>query len=340
MHNGVMATRSPLGPHRPVPLAGLRGFEASARLLSFTLAAQELHLTQSSISRQIKTLEEQVGKPLFRRQIRQLTLTPAGQRLYRVVHGSLADIDRAVTDLRGLKQRKRITLTTFASFASLMLVPRLELFSEKYPNIDIRIDAADEVRDLENEGIDLAIRYCRMDQAPRDAVMLRDEHLTPVLSPKLLERIGPLKKPADLARATFLVQDHNLPYDEFHSWERWFAEAGVPMPRDARTLSLNFTYQAVEAAVRGQGVMLAPVLYIQELVERGDLVCPFPDRLYSPHAFYLIVNRVSAGLPHVAAFSSWLREMLRQGSPQEQPEPKEPTAPQDRTDPPEAEKAA
>lgn len=314
MHNGAMAQSllsSPARPHRPISLAGLRGFEASARLLSFTLAAQELHLTQSSVSRQIKALEDQVGKPLFRRRIRQLELTAAGQRLYRVVHSSLSDIDRTVTDLRGVTQRKRITLTTFASFASLILVPRLALFSEAHPDIDIRIDAADEVRDLENEGIDVAIRYCRTDSAPREAVMLLDEHLTPALSPVLLARIGPLKKPRDLARTTFLVQDLHSPYDEFHSWERWFALAGQPMPRGAPTLSLNFTYQAVEAAVRGQGVMLAPLVYIREHVERGQLVCPFAIRMASPHGYYMIINRVSAGLPHVAAFTRWLTELLR-----------------------------
>ena len=306
---------------RPISLAGLRGFEASARLLSFTLAAEELHLTQSSISRQIKTLEEQVGKPLFRRRTRQLELTPAGQRLYRIVHSSLSDIDRTVADLRGVTQRKRITLTTFASFASLMLVPRLALFSEKHPNIDIRIDAADEVRDLENDGIDVAIRYYPIDRAPRDAVMLLDEHLAPALSPKLLERIGPLKKPADLARATFI--DNHMPYDEFNSWERWFEHQGVPMPRDAPTISLNFTYQAIEAAVRGQGVMLAPLVYIREHLERRELVCPFTDRMASPHGYYMIVNRISAGLPHVAAFNSWLTQLLR---PQDSPEQKEKAA--------------
>jgi LysR family glycine cleavage system transcriptional activator len=294
---------------RPISLAGLRGFEASARLLSFTLAARELHLTQSSISRQIKTLEEQVGKPLFKRRTRQLELTPAGQRLYRIVHASLSDIDRTVADLRGVTQRKRLTLTTFASFASLMLVPRLALFSEKHPNIDIRIDAVDEVRDLESEGIDVAIRYCPVDRAPRGAIMLLDEHLTPALSPKLLQRIGPLKKPGDLARATFI--ENHMPYDEFNSWDRWFEQQGVPMPRDAPTISLNFTYQAIEAAVGGQGVMLAPVIYIREHVERRELVCPFPYRMASPHGYYMIVNRISAGLPHVAAFTSWLTALLR-----------------------------
>lgn len=318
-----MATRSspsPARPRRPIMLAGLRGFEASARLLSFTLAAQELNLTQSSISRQIKTLEEQVGKPLFRRRIRHLELTAAGQRFYRVVHACLADIDRTVTDLRGVTQRKRITLTTFASFASLMLVPRLALFSDQHPDIDIRIDAVDEVRDLENENIDVAIRYCRIDQAPRGAVMLLDEQLTPALSPVLLKRIGPVRKPRDLARATFLVQDHHLPYDEFHSWDRWFAQMGQQMPRDAPTISLNFTYQAVEAAVRGQGVMLAPVVYIREHVKRGELVCPFPMRMDSPHGYYMIVNRISANLPHVAAFTRWLTEQLRPEDLQERKE--------------------
>jgi LysR family glycine cleavage system transcriptional activator len=94
-----------------------------------------------------------------------------------------------------------------------MLVPRLSLFSEMHPDIDIRIDAVDEVRDLENDNIDVAIRYCRIDHAPPGAVMLLDEELTPALSPVLLARIGPLRKPRDLARTTFLVQDLHLPYD-------------------------------------------------------------------------------------------------------------------------------
>ncbi|MEO6269968.1 MAG: LysR substrate-binding domain-containing protein [Lautropia sp.] len=292
-------------------LAALRGFEASARLLSFTLAAEELHLTQSSISRQIKSLESQVGKALFRRGVRQLSLTPAGQRLYRVVHASLGDIDRTVTDLRGVKQRKRITLTTFASFASLMLVPRLASFSEQNPDIDIRIDAVDELRDLVSEGIDVAIRYCPNNQALRDSIRLLDETLTPALSPRLLARLGPLKKPRDLARATFLVLDNTGLHDDFHSWHRWFAEQGLTMPRQAPTISFNFTYQALEAAVRGQGVMLAPVVYIRDLVSRGELICPFSRSMSSPHGYYLITNPTSSSLPHVAAFTRWLIELLR-----------------------------
>ena len=129
-----------------------------------------------------------------------------------------------------------------------------------------------------------------------------------------------MKKPRDLARATFLVQDHHGPYDEFHSWERWFSQLGLQAPRDAPTISFNFTYQAVEAAVRGQGVMLAPVVYIREHVKRGELACPFPMMMSSPHGYYLVTNPASAKLPHVAAFTRWLIEQLRPEELQERKE--------------------
>src|SRR5574340_211157 len=143
---------------RPVGLASLRGFEAAARLLSFTRAADELALTQSAISRQIGTLERQVGKPLFVRGTRSLALTSAGVRLHAVVARVLADLDRCVDDLRGVDRPPRVSLTTYASFASLWLVPRLASFQHANPRIEIRIDASDRPIDLEAEAIDVAIR--------------------------------------------------------------------------------------------------------------------------------------------------------------------------------------
>ena len=296
---------------RPIALAGLRGFEAAARLLSFTLAAEELHLTQSSISRQVKALETQVGKPLFKRRVRQLELTPAGARLHHAVQASLAEIDRAVAEIRRVTQRKRVTLTTFASFASLMLVPRLAQFSALHPDIDIRIDAADAVRDLEAESIDVAIRHCRHGTEPDHAVKLQDDYMLPVMSPALLARSGPIRTPADLGRFTFIDQDIDTLYGEILGWPRWFAELGEPMPEDTPTLSMNFTYQALDAAVRGQGVMLAPLIYIRERLRRGELVSPVPIRLALPYGYYLIRNRQTGQSPHVAAFADWVVEELR-----------------------------
>lgn len=305
---------SPIRPKRPIALAGLRGFEASARLLSFTLAAEELFLTQSSISRQIKTLEDQIGKPLFRRRTRQLELTAAGARLYRVVQDSLADVDRAVAEIRRVTQRKRVTLTTFASFASLMLVPRLAQFSTQYPDIDIRIDAADELRHLENEKIDVAIRHCVQRDAPHGAIKLHDDYMIPVMTPALFARGKPIREPADLRHFALISQDLDSAYGESQSWARWFAELGEAMPEESPSLSFNFTYQALDATLQGQGVMLAPLIYVRDRLGSGELVCPLAIRLATPFAYYLIRNRETGSSPHVTAFMDWVIEVLRPGA--------------------------
>ncbi len=297
---GVAPTRT-----RPLSLSGLRGFEAAARLLSFTLAAQELGLTQSAVSRQVKGLEAEVGRALFRRGVRSLQLTDAGERLYRTVHASLMEIDRGVDELRGHRRRRRISLTTAASLASLMLVPRLPDFSRLHPGVDLRIDASDVVRDLEAEGIDIAIRFHRHERAPRGLRLLHDEHLVPVMSPRLARRIGPIRGPADLGRTTFLVEDAPTPGDE-HAWDRWFASAGEAMPADAPRVMLSFTHQALDAALREQGVMLAPTIYVREHLAGGSLVAPVGRPMPSGWGYYLVVNRDSARLRHVGAFVDWL----------------------------------
>lgn len=296
---------------RPVGLSGLRGFEAAARHLSFTLAAEELNLTQSSISRQIRTLEDQVGRPLFRRRTRALELTPAGEHFQRVVRATLADLDRAVGDIRRGPGRSRVTISTFATFASLMLVPRLTHFSANHPEIDIQIDASDDVRDLEADGFDLAIRYLRRERAPRDALLLQGDPMLPVLAPALLARIGPVIRPADFARATMLVHDYGARYTVSQSWQTWFQAVGEPMPLEAATISVNFTYQALEAALRGQGVVLAPLIFAREHLARGELVAPIPVISPSPHGYYLIANPATAETLPVAAFARWLIDEIR-----------------------------
>lgn len=298
----------PRRPSRPISLAGLRGFEASARLLSFTRAAGELNLTQSSISRQIRTLEQQVGKPLFGRRTRALELTPAGQHLYRVVGASLADIDRAVTEVRGDGRRQRLMVTTVTSFASLLLMPRLTDFSRRHPELDIRIDASDTLRDLRADGYDIAVRYCPIRRAPADGLRLIDEQLVAVLSPALANEIGPLDSPADFARTTFLVEASQPPHDDFYgnAWEYWFAQTGMTMPADVPRLTLSYTYQALQAALAGQGVMLAPLVYAREHLASGRLVKPFEASLASPFAFYLMINPDSRRQRHIEAFGRWL----------------------------------
>lgn len=298
---------------RPIPLAALRGFEAAARHLSFTLAADELSLTQSSISRQISALERQVGKPLFVRKTRALVLTAAGEQLQRAVRQALANVDQTVDEIRGAGSARRINLTTYASFASLWLVPRLSGFQRRYPDIEIRIDAADRLVDLQAEEVDVAVRWLQNPTLPEGATLLIDDVVTAAISPRLLQSRS-LQSPAELAQFPLLDLEYNVPGSQRLSWAHWFklAGAGEVEPAAGR-LVFSFVDQAVQAAVRGQGVALVRSPFLQDCVASGDLVMPFPRlRMSIGYRHMLAVNPSHARRPHVAAFCGWLIDQFKQ----------------------------
>jgi DNA-binding transcriptional LysR family regulator len=222
------------------------------------------------------------------------------------VRASLAEMDRSVAEIRGTAQRKRVALTTWPSFASLWLVPRLSAFAKQSPDIDIRIDAGDTIVDLENEELDLAIRYCRDDQAPRHAIKLMDEWLTPALSPALLERLGPFDMPSDIAKGSLLTLDDGSLSSLENSWENWLETAGIKDLQPGGQLLFNFVDQLMQAAARGQGIVLAKSVFLRDFIERGDLVAPFPHQLASRYRVYLVPNQRDDTPEHVRAFSEWL----------------------------------
>ena len=309
-----MATSSPSAGrrHRPVGLAPLRGFEAAARLLSFTLAAAELNLTQSSVSRQIAALERQVGKALFVRRTRALELTAAGTQLQQAVRQALNAVDLCVDEIRGTGRQRRVTLTTYASFASLWLAPRLAQFQRAHPGIEIRLDASDRAVDLQAEDVDLAIRWMPPGPLPPGAVVLVEDVVTPAISPRLLSAMV-LREPSELARWPLLDLDEVVRGAQLLNWSTWFdyAGAGSVEPAAGR-LVFSFVDQAVHAAVRGQGVALVRSPFLQDYVASGDLVMPFPALLMpSNYRHVLIRHPQAARRPHVAAFLDWLLEQFR-----------------------------
>jgi DNA-binding transcriptional LysR family regulator len=297
---------------RPISLDNLRGFDSAARHLSFTLAAQELHLTQSSVSRQIASLEYEVGQPLFLRKTRALELTAAGHRLARAVRKSLDLLDACVDDVRGGQARKRVTVTTFPSFASLWLIPHLPEFSRIAPDVDLRVDSTEYLIDLVAERMDVAIRRTHEDKAPRTAVRLIEDAATPVVSPGLLAQLGPFKTPQDLARCTLLsMEDTQLSTDTLN-WENWFTAVGVKAPRTQARVIFNFIDQTMQAAVRGQGVALGRRPFLDEFAARGELITPFPQNvLTSKYGYYMIVNPDTRDMPHVKAFCDWLTRSFK-----------------------------
>lgn len=307
------------GPHRALGVGPLRAFEAVARRLNFSAAAEELFLTQPAISRQIKALEEELGAPLFVRGTRKVELTNAGSQLLRSVMPLLQRLDQTVRQIRSARGRRHVSVATFASFASLWLLPRLRAFEAMHPDIDIRISATDAMVDFDDPEIDLILRYCLPADAPPGAKLLFGEVITPVVScafatqarsgaaPKLAE-------PRDLAQHTLLEEDERLPSVEYLSWRRWLRDHGVPKLEPARWLYLNFTYQQVQAALSGGGVALGRIAMIGDSLARGDLVEPFgaARRTTSPFAYWLIDLAALRGersvRPEVSAFAQWLGE--------------------------------
>ena len=304
-----MSTRS----SRPLSLSNLRAFEAVARRLSFSEAADELFVTQSAISRQIKGLEEEIGAALFVRGTRHVEITQSGQMLLRSVESGLQKIDASVRQIRQVRSRKRVSVTTFASFGSLWLLPRIEAFQRLHPDIDLRVSAGDMIADLDDPELDLALRYCSAAQAPAGAIRLFGEVLTPVVSRSLAEQIRrgdapPLSTPADLVQHTLAEEDDTKSSTEYLSWRRWLTLNGQPALQPKRWLYLNFTYQQVQAALAGHGVALARVALVFEALQRGELVEPFgpAGRIASPYMYWLVSAPASRARPEVKQFCDWV----------------------------------
>jgi LysR family glycine cleavage system transcriptional activator len=298
---------------RPLSLTNLRAFEAVARTLNFGAAADELHVTQSAVSRQIKGLEDELGAQLFVRGTRHVQLSPDGLTLLRAVEPFLARLDASVQSIRRARGRQRVSVTTFASFGSLWLLPRIEAFQREHPDIDIRVSAADAIADLDDPELDLALRYCSPAQAPAGAVRMFGEVLTPVVSRSLAEQIRlgaapPLSKPGDLTQHTLAEEDDTKTSTEYLSWRRWLTLQGHPGLQPKRWLYLNFTYQQVQAALAGHGVALARVALVFEALQRGELVEPFgrAGRMDSPYLYWLVVAPASRARPEVAQFCDWV----------------------------------
>src|SRR5262245_45091719 len=294
-------------PARLPSLELLRGFEAAARHLSFTKAAQELHVTQSAVSRQVKTVEDELGVRLFRRMNRALLLTEEGQALARAVAAALSGITEAVARLPALAENRPITVTTSVGFAALWLVPRLARLRATHPDIDVRLAASNEVVDLQRERMDVAIRFCEPQVAPRGAVPLIGEDVFPVASPRLVrDRAHPLKTPADLAHHVLLHFDNPMGEWPWLAWPEWLVALKVPGLEPAGKLLFNHYDQLVRAAVDGEGVGLGRAPLVERFLKSGELVAPFQDRVTLTRQYYVVVAPAACGQRRVKQFVDWL----------------------------------
>ncbi len=284
-----------------------RGFEAAARHLSFTRAAEELFVTQSAISRQIHSLEERLGVKLFTRGNRGLALTEAGQQMYRAADSALRTLREAAERIAPGNMHKMVTVTSSMAFCSLWLIPRLSGFRKTHADMDVRIAANNEVLDLDREQIDVAIRYCPVAVAPPGAVRMFGEEIVAVCSPKLIrDRALPLKVPADLRHHTLLHFDHAQGSIPWIMWDVWLESAGMPELRPAGSLHFSHYDQVIAAALQGQGVALGRRPLVANLLAEGSLVAPFHSDSVTDRAYFIVRAAATRTRRDVDDFVAWL----------------------------------
>ncbi|WP_409421914.1 transcriptional regulator GcvA [Pseudaeromonas sp. ZJS20] len=291
------------------PLESLRFFEAAARHLSFTLAAQELCVSQSAVSQKVIQLEERLGYKLFERRVRQLLLTEQGAKLYPVIHASLIEIRDSLSEIESQGQMSKLTVYCMPSFASSWLMPRLHDFHINHPNIDVYLVAELAEPNFHNEIIDIGICHGIGDQPAMEQQLLFWDYVYPVASPELLAQT-PLPTPRALAN-TVLLHD-SLPQAKLStSWQRWLVEHGVRDVDCGSGYRFNQADLIVRAALDGRGVALGRHVLVAKEVERGRLV-PLFDDFQRDDGVYVVCLKKLMHRPQVAAFFSWLQQQARQ----------------------------
>ena len=284
-----------------LPLTALRTFEAAGRLASFTLAADELAVSQAAVSRQVKELEADLGKPLFERRHRSVRLTPAGQALLDVLSRSFDAMDASLAEIRGRRGGGLLEISAEPSFAACWLVPHLDDFQTEHPEIDVTVESDGRLIEFRTHEAEVAIRYGENAKAwPRtEADHLADVDMVPVMMPCLLADGPPLSAPADLLAYTLLHEENR------GAWQRWFAAAGMPDVSLGRAQIFTEGNLVLQAALRGHGVALVDRAFAAEDIAEGRLVQPF-DLSIRYGAYWLVARSFKRLSPQARAFRAWL----------------------------------
>lgn len=286
-----------------LPLTALRAFESASRLLSFKAAAEELSVTPTAISHQVRALEDWLGVALFERLPRQVRLTEGGERLFRSLHGALLEVAQSVDTLRPQRSGSSLTLSTTAAFAALWLVPRLGRFYAQHPDINVRLDTHCEVIDLHQDAsVDLVLRYSLDDYPNLYGLCLFDESFGVYGSPEQVALAA--------RRTPTLISVHWYNSKLYaHGWQAWCAKSGENWLNPPPAIrEYDEEHYALQAAIAGQGLVLASNILVSQSVASGVLV-PYRSEIQVDGAGYsalCVPGRERH--PPVRAFFAWLRE--------------------------------
>jgi LysR family glycine cleavage system transcriptional activator len=286
-----------------ISLKSIQAFEAAARLESFALAAEELFVTPSAISHQIKLLEEQVGINLFHRVHRAVVLTDAGRRYAEEVTAAFARIETATRDVGRSEKSDILTVHSTPSFATQWLMPRLARFSAQHPDIDVRLHAAVAAVDLTTGAVDIDIRYGTKRLQPPGIMVLPfpPETIVPLCAPALAEGPNPIRTPDDLCHHTLIHSEVCL-----LGWRDWLRENRKVKLDITRGPRFDRSFMAISAAVDGLGVCFESLLLVQRELENGSLVAPLGLEGPKVHGYSFNLLKSRAELPKIRSFQDWL----------------------------------
>lgn len=285
-------------------------FEASARRLSFTAAAQELNVSQPAVSKTIRLLEEATGLKLFRRENARLELTAEGLRLYKETQEALDHLHMVISSLRRKNTKDVVRVSFSASFVQLWLLPRLGDFKARYPDISLRIEQSSrDDQDLVEENIDLSARLGQGEWPGLNAWHFTEEEVMPVCSPAYLEENGPIAAVSDIPGHPLLH------FDERHrsrlGWFEWLERMGAPAPRSTRDIVFSDALASIEAAAFGQGLSLGWRHLVQRYVDMGKLVYPLESVYKSGQSIFIITPSTRPTKTGTELFRDWLVEQSR-----------------------------
>ncbi|HHZ09302.1 MAG TPA: transcriptional regulator GcvA [Rhizobiales bacterium] len=289
----------------------LRTLESAGRHLNFTRAADELRLTPAAVSYQVKEIEDQLGVVIFHRTSRTMRLTEAGRLLVEAAGEALDLVSRAAARARKLSRGLSVLkVTADAQFASKWLMRRVERFSAIHPGIELRFDISYELRDFDQDDVDVAIRFGTGRYPGLRAHRLFDNVIIPVCSPRLLKSGLPLAEPRDLMKHTLVHIEWSRQGVTWPNWRMWMAAAGIDDFDDSRTVVFGTSGDAVQAAIDGSAVALADFAMVANDLSEGRLVRPFELGIRIPpeFAYFVVYPEASAGDPRIAAFRDWIVE--------------------------------
>ena len=292
------------------PLNALRAFEAAARHLSLTKAAEELHVTPGALSHQIRGLEDLLGLKLFERHVRSIALTSTGRQLFPGLQTGFVHIRDAVAGISDASDERILVISTPPGLTAKWLAPRLYRFSAAHPEIDVRVSSSLGNANFTTDGVDVAVRNLSVDAASDAELVIEklvEVHLVPVCSARLIETHGPFTSPAAL-KGVPLIHDESLSgRADMPTWADWFKAAGVSGVDVNRGLRFNSADHALDATVEGAGVLLAHDVLAYDELRTGRLTAPFALTLPTGRAYHFVCARRRQDHPNVQAFRAWIK---------------------------------